>query len=392
LSKGSSIQTTNYYLSHLKSFCRWLVKDRRMSENPFAHLEAGNVEVDRRHDRRELTADELTRLLETAKASPRTFRGLTGRDRFVLYATACGTGFRAGALASLTPGHFDLESPRPTVTLAARKNKSRKPRVQPLPADLAELLSVYLVGRPTDVTLWGGDWPRKGEGAEMLRADLADASIPYAVDGPDGPLFADFHALRHSYITALGRSGVDLRTAQELAGHSTPVLTARYMHVRLHDLVGSVDKLPSILPPGPMLPAAAQATGMDDAICSGFARPAAPSVHLVAAPGTEQGGVEKRRETAQLLEKAGVGTLCHHLASAVVEEAPPGFEPGMADLQSAALAPQSLVLSTLQAPVPRSVAPQLPAGSTRVAEALSHLPDAIRRAVLALIGAVGDSA
>jgi transposase-like protein len=45
--------------------------------------------------------------------------------------------------------------------------------------------------------------------------------------GADGPLHADFHALRHSYLTALGRGGVDLRTAQELAGHSTPTLTAR---------------------------------------------------------------------------------------------------------------------------------------------------------------------
>ncbi len=41
---------------------------------------------------------------------------------------------------------------------------------------------------------------------------------------------------------------VDLRTAQELAGHSTPALTARPMHVSLQNLAGSVRKLPSILP------------------------------------------------------------------------------------------------------------------------------------------------
>ena len=34
----------------------------------------------------------------------------------------------------------------------------------------------------------------------MLRGDLAAAGIPYTVEGPDGPLFADFHALRHSFI------------------------------------------------------------------------------------------------------------------------------------------------------------------------------------------------
>ena len=68
------------------------------------------------------------------------------------------------------------------------------------------------------------------------------------MEGPDGPECADFHALRHSYLTLLGRSGVDLRTAQELAGHSTPTLTARYSHRRLHDLAGAVDKLPNLVP------------------------------------------------------------------------------------------------------------------------------------------------
>ena len=56
----------------------------------------------------------------------------------------------------------------------------------------------------------------------MLHIDLEAAGIPYAVEGPDGPLYADFHALRHTYLTLGGRAGNDLRTLQELAGHSTP--------------------------------------------------------------------------------------------------------------------------------------------------------------------------
>jgi site-specific recombinase XerC len=127
--RGACVQTTNYYLSHLKSFCRWMVKDRRTADNPLAHLEAGNTEVDRRHDRRELTADELRRLLDVTRTSARTFRGLTGPDRFALYTAACGTGFRAGGLASLTPESFDLDADPPTVTLAARRDKSRKLKV-----------------------------------------------------------------------------------------------------------------------------------------------------------------------------------------------------------------------------------------------------------------------
>lgn len=79
----------------------------------------------------------------------------------------------------------------------------------------------------------------------MLRIDLDAAGIAYATEGPDGPEYADFHSLRHSYLTLGCRSGIDLRTLQELAGHSKPELTARYSHRRLYDLVGAVDKLPT---------------------------------------------------------------------------------------------------------------------------------------------------
>jgi hypothetical protein len=82
----------------------------------------------------------------------------------------------------------------------------------------------------------------------MMRGDLAAAGIPYVVQGANGPLHADFHALRHSSLTALGKGGVDLRTAQELAGHGTPTLTARYTHVRPPDLARAVGKLPAFLP------------------------------------------------------------------------------------------------------------------------------------------------
>ncbi len=97
----------------------------------------------------------------------------------------------------------------------------------------------------------------------MLRLDLDAAGLPYVVEGPDGPLFADFHSLRHSYLTLGGRAGIDLRTLQELARHSTPTLTARYSHRRLYDLAGAVEKLPSILPTAASTTEPLAATGTD---------------------------------------------------------------------------------------------------------------------------------
>ena len=86
----------------------------------------------------------------------------------------------------------------------------------------------------------------------MLHIDLEAVGVAYAVEGPDGPEYADFHSLRHTYLTMLGRHGVDLRTAQELAGHSTPLLTARYSHRRLHDLAEAATRRKSpFAPPAP---------------------------------------------------------------------------------------------------------------------------------------------
>jgi integrase len=143
---------------------------------------------------------------------------------------------------------------------------------------VADLLREYLQGKPARQPVWGGNWAKAHKAAEMLRGDLEAAGIPYAVEGPDGPLYADFHALRHSYLTLGGRAGIDLRTLQELAGHSRSTLTERYTHLRLYDLAGAVEKLPSFLPTDQPEKQELRATGTDPStpvdgpVCTGFAQ------------------------------------------------------------------------------------------------------------------------
>jgi Phage integrase family len=105
----------------------------------------------------------------------------------------------------------------------------------------------YLASKPVGVPIWGGTWASDHRGAEMLRGDLAAVGIPYVIASPNGPLYVDFHALRHTMLTLGGRAGIDLRTLQELAGHSKPELTARYSHRRLEDLAEAMKKLPNFL-------------------------------------------------------------------------------------------------------------------------------------------------
>src|SRR5262249_20300690 len=146
-------------------------------------------------------------VLEVARGSSWSYRGLNGRDRFHLYLTASRTGFRAGELATLTVESFDLDSAPPTATLGAGDTKSKKRVIkQPLPPDLVAALRGYLAGRPAGQPVWSGGWSERA--AEMLKHDLEEAGIAYRVEGPDGPLYNDFHGLRHAYITSLEQAGV----------------------------------------------------------------------------------------------------------------------------------------------------------------------------------------
>jgi integrase len=244
---GLSIQTQNFYLSAMKQFCRWMVQNRRTDTNPLAHLAGGNVKLDRRHDRRAVSETELQSLLAATTASPLMFRGLTGPDRAMLYFMAMATGLRAAELASLTPRSFELGASPPVVYVQPGYVKNRQEVSQPLTPELAKVLGDYLAHRPADKPVWPGTWYK--DAAKALKIDLEAAGIPYVVQGPFGPLYADFHALRHSFIALLDRAGVTVKQAMQLARHSDPRLTmARYGRAQLCDLGAAVEALPVLMP------------------------------------------------------------------------------------------------------------------------------------------------
>jgi hypothetical protein len=125
-------------------------------------------------------------------------------------------------------------------------SKNKKPVQQPIPGGLAAELRAYLEGRPAGKPVWPGKWP--GKVADVLREDLVSAGIPYVVEKDGVPLYADFHSLRHSYITLLERLGASPKEAQALARHSDVNLTlARYTHKSLTELGAAVSGLTVLL-------------------------------------------------------------------------------------------------------------------------------------------------
>jgi integrase len=155
----------------------------------------------------------------------------------MLYLVTSNTGLRNQELASLTPESFDLDHQDPTVTVQAGYSKHRRQDVQPIRADLADLLREYLAGKQAGQCIWSGRWWIKA--AKMMRADLKDARRAWlkeasddkeererreksdflAYENANGEVF-DFYAQRGQMITALEQSGVSLKTLQALARHS----------------------------------------------------------------------------------------------------------------------------------------------------------------------------
>ena len=275
---GRSLETCNSYLRAVKGFSRWLWRDKRTPDDSLATLQAYNAATDRRHVRRELTCEELACLLQFVETHTTEAHNMPGQDRAMLYRLALGTGFRANELRSLMPSSFDLQAELPTVTVAAGHSKRRRQDIQLIRSDLAEQLRAWLDGRPRDERVF----PRMPRNmARSFRKDLAaarDAWIAEATTDVErqrraesdflryadaNGRVADFHATRHTYISGIVATGASVKTAQELARHSTPVLTiGRYSHARLHDLTGALEALPN-LQPAKSEPTTQAATGTD---------------------------------------------------------------------------------------------------------------------------------
>ena len=263
--KGLSVQTCNFYLQAAKQFVRWLVQDRRLLDSPLRGLSAMNVKVDRRHDRRALSADEFDRLLSAALQGKRV-EGISGSERRMLYLFASSTGLRRAELSSLTLRSLDLDAEYPSVIVEAAYSKNGRDDKLPLHPMVVEELRDWLgqQKRTPSQPLFhlksaGGELR---DTANMMRRDLAAARQSWIAETNDpdevqrrnesdflryknsAGLFADFHANRHTFISNLARAGVHPKMAQTLARHSTINLTMNtYTHVNMEEKSRAVGHL-----------------------------------------------------------------------------------------------------------------------------------------------------
>ena len=220
-----------------------MVQDRRASESPLEHLKCETVRkvVDEKHPRCALEIDELRRLLEVTEVGPQRF-GMMGYERYLLYRLTAEIGLRAKELRSLRVSSFDFDNL--TVRVSGEYTKNKREALQQLRRETAEELKEFFSDKLLTVKAFGGSNKQlTDKTADMLKADLADADIPYVVDG----LYFDFHALRHETGTLLAAGGVHPKVAQSIMRHSDINMTlSRYTHTLTGQEAKAVEAMPDL--------------------------------------------------------------------------------------------------------------------------------------------------
>lgn len=226
--KGLAAATIARKLAAIKAFYRFMTAEGYMDANPAEVVEAGTKGIKLP---RVLSEDEVVRLLNQPDIT--TAEGFRDRTMLeVLYAT----GMRVSELINLTLERVDLN-----MKYIIAFGKGSKERIVPLGSVAADFLQQYLEkvrpkltheDRNTNIVFlaFGGHELTRQRFWQIIRAYGRKANINKALTP---------HILRHSFATHLLDNGADLRSVQELLGHSDISTTQIYTHLtnkRLRDI------------------------------------------------------------------------------------------------------------------------------------------------------------
>lgn len=225
--EGRSPATVARKLASVRSFYSFLLRTGRVAQNPADLVSAPKAG---RKLPRVLT---ITQVEEVLGAVPvRT--PLEVRDQAILE-LAYSSGLRSAELVDL-----DLESVEPTGGRVKVIGKGSRHRIVPVGGPALEALARYLdqarpelVRDPDERALFLSRNGRRLSTSDIARR-LAARVRQAASAGGVSP-----HALRHSFATHLLEGGADLRSIQELLGHSSISTTQIYTHLdaaRLRDV------------------------------------------------------------------------------------------------------------------------------------------------------------
>ena len=173
------------------------------------------------------TTAEIQRFLRAARAD--------GDDAYALYATAVFTGMRQGELAGLRWDRIDFDNAIITVDHSYNgTTKNGSLRHVPLQGVLLPILKAWRLRRPGVYVFTNTVGKMLKENDRIFRERfhkvLDDAGFPRATEGR-WTHYIRFHDLRHTFASHWMMTGGERFKLQRILGHSSPMMTERYVHL-----------------------------------------------------------------------------------------------------------------------------------------------------------------
>jgi site-specific recombinase XerD len=219
-----SAKTQNYHMIALRAFLKYLAKNDVKSLAPekitLSKIPERTVEF--------LTEDEIKRLFQAVERS-----GPKGLRDYALLETLFSTGLRVSELTSLNRSQVDLERGEFMI-----RGKGKKPRIVFLSEKAISCIKQYLATRKDNLEPLFVSHSPSMKNAGILDEDrvrLSERSVQNIVK--KYALLAGIikkvtpHTLRHSFATGLLTNGADIRSVQEMLGHSSITTTQIYTHI-----------------------------------------------------------------------------------------------------------------------------------------------------------------
>ena len=215
--------TVSRSIAAIRSFFQYLVREHRIQEDPSEQLKPPKVE---KKAPSILTIEEVDKLLR--QPDEETMKGIRDRAMLeMLYAT----GIRVSELIHLKIGDVNLQMGYITCT------ERGKDRIIPFGETAKKALEHYLKkarasflkGKESEYLFTNcSGTPMSRQGFwKVLKGYAADAGITADITP---------HTLRHSFATHLIQNGADLKSVQEMLGHSDISTTQMYLNMGIYKI------------------------------------------------------------------------------------------------------------------------------------------------------------
>ncbi|WP_047151639.1 tyrosine recombinase XerC [Aneurinibacillus tyrosinisolvens] len=206
-------------LSSLRSFYRFLMREEYLDSNPFKMVSTPKIE-------KRLPSFLYPKEVEMLLSLPDETKHLGMRDRTILE-VLYGSGMRVSELAGLTVRSIDM-----IIGTALVFGKGAKERYVPLGKYAIEAYKKYIQhARPALLKENRTDILFLNARGEPLTDRSVRRMINKYVEQASELLKVSPHTFRHTFATHLLDNGADLRSVQEMLGHSNISSTQIYTHV-----------------------------------------------------------------------------------------------------------------------------------------------------------------